>query len=79
MYSEAQKRATDKHKNKLKAKGIRLHGVYCNDLQFDILRAILKALKLIDLSRVVSIDVDEESKTIKLIENKGENLPAESN
>ena len=75
---EAQKRACLKYQQRLKTKGIRQHAFWLTDTQFDILRAILKALKLIDLSQVVNLDVDEESKTIKLIENKAEKLPAES-
>lgn len=75
---EAQKRACLKYQQRLKTKGIRQHAFWLTDTQFDILRAILKALKLIDLSQITSLDVDEQAKTIRLIEKNRENLPAES-
>lgn len=75
---EAQKRACLKYQQRLKTKGIRQHAFWLTDTQFDILRAILKALKLIDLSQITSLDVDEQTKTIRLIEKNRENLPTES-
>lgn len=75
---ESQKRACLKYQQRLKTKGIRQHAFWLTDTQFDILRAILKALKLIDLSQVTSLDVDEQAKTIRLIEKNRENLTAES-
>lgn len=75
---EAQKRACLKYQQRLKTKGIRQHAFWLTDTQFDILRAILKALKLIDLSQITSLDVDEQTKTIRLIEKNRENLPTEN-
>lgn len=75
---EAQKRACLKYQQRLKTKGIRQHTFWLTDTQFDILRAILKALKLIDLSQITSLDVNEQTKTIRLIEKNRENLPTES-
>jgi hypothetical protein len=75
---ESQKRACLKYQQRLKTKGIRQHAFWLTDTQFDILRAILKALKLIDLSQITSLDVDEQTKTIRLIEKNRENLPTES-
>lgn len=75
---EAQKRACLKYQQRLKTKGIRQHAFWLTDTQFDILRAILKALKLIDLSQIISLDIDEQTKTIRLIEKNRENLPTES-
>lgn len=75
---EAQKRACLKYQQRLKTKGIRQHAFWLTDTQFDILRAILKALKLIDLRQITSLDVDEQTKTIRLIEKNRENLPTES-
>lgn len=75
---ESQKRACLKYQQRLKTKGIRQHAFWLTDIQFDILRAILKALKLIDLNQITSLDVNEQTKTIRLIEKNRENLPAES-
>lgn len=67
MY-ESTKRAIKNYREKLKTKGITQHPILCTQQEFNIIKAILKAIRLWDLSGVVSLDVDPDTKTIALID-----------
>lgn len=73
MY-ESTKRAIKNYREKLKAKGISQHPLLCTQKEFYILKTILKVLKTWNSSEIVSLDVDEDSKTIRLIEKESGNF-----
>ena len=63
----AQRKATKTYIDKLKSKGISQHGIYCSDLQWIILRELIKAIKKLDLDNLKSIEIDDDGQFIKFI------------
>ena len=63
----AQRKASKTYIDKLKSKGISQHGVYCSDLQWIILRELIKAIKKLDLDNLKSIEIDDNGQFIKFI------------
>lgn len=63
----AQRKASKTYIDKLKSKGISQHGVYCSDLQWIILRELIKAIKKLDLDNLKSIEIDDDGQFIKFI------------
>jgi hypothetical protein len=63
----AQKKASKAYIDKLKAKGISQHGIYCSDLQWLILKELIKAVKQLDLDALKTIEIDDDGKFIKFI------------
>lgn len=67
VSTSAQKRATKHYIDKLKSKGINQHCLYCTDLQWIVLRELIKAVKAMNLDGISSIDIDDDGKYIKFI------------
>lgn len=63
----AQRKATKTYIDKLKSKGISQHGIYCSDLQWIILRELIKAIKKLDFDNLKSIEIDDDGQFIKFI------------
>lgn len=63
----AQRKASKTYIDKLKSKGISQHGVYCSDLQWIILRELIKVIKKLDLDNLKSIEIDDNGQFIKFI------------
>jgi hypothetical protein len=63
----AQRKASKTYIDKLKSKGISQHGIYCSDLQWIILRELIKAIKKLDLDNLKSIEIDDDGQFIKFI------------
>lgn len=63
----AQRKASKTYIDKLKSKGISQHGIYCSDLQWIILRELIKAIKKLDLDALKSIEIDDNGQFIKFI------------
>ena len=63
----AQRKATKTYIDKLKSKGISQHGVYCSNLQWIILRELIKAIKKLNLDKLKSMEIDDDGKFIKFI------------
>lgn len=63
----AQRKASKTYIDKLKSKGISQHGVYCSDLQWIILRELIKAIKKLDLDALKSIEIDDNGQFIRFI------------
>lgn len=76
----AQRKATKNYIDKLKSKGISQHGVYCSNLQWIILRELIKAIKKLDLDNLKSMEIDDDGQFIKFIyENPPESRVVSSN
>lgn len=63
----AQRKASKTYIDKLKSKGISQHGVYCSNLQWIILRELIKAIKKLDLDSLKSMEIDDDGQFIKFI------------
>ena len=63
----AQKKASKTYIDKLKSKGISQHGVYCSDLQWLILKELIKVVKNLDLDALKSLEIDDDGKFIRFI------------
>lgn len=63
----AQKKASKAYIDKLKSKGINQHGIYCSDLQWLILKELIKAVKQLDLDALKTIEIDDDGKFIRFI------------
>jgi hypothetical protein len=63
----AQRKASKTYIDKLKSKGISQHGIYCSDLQWIILRELIKAIKKLDLDSLKSMEIDDDGQFIKFI------------
>ena len=69
----AQKKASKAYIDKLKSKGISQHGIYCSDLQWLILKELIKTVKQLDLDALKTIEIDDNGKFIRFIyENEPE-------
>lgn len=69
----AQRKASKTYIDKLKSKGISQHGIYCSDLQWLILKELIKAVKQLDLDALKTIEIDDDGKFIRFIyENEPE-------
>lgn len=66
----AQRKATKTYIDKLKSKGISQHGIYCSDLQWIILRELIKAVKKLNLDALKSIEIDDNGQFIRFIYDK---------
>lgn len=76
----AQKKASKTYINKLKSKGISQHGVYCSDLQWLILKELIKVVKNLDLDALKSLEIDDNGLFIRFIyENQSETRVVSSN
>lgn len=76
----AQRKATKNYIDKLKAKGISQHGVYCSDLQWLILKELIKVIKKLDLYALKSMEIDDNGQFIKFIyENPPESRVVSTN
>lgn len=76
----AQRKATKTYIDKLKSQGISQHGVYCSNLQWIILRELIKAIKKLDLDSLKSMEIDDDGQFIKFIyENPPESRVVSSN
>ena len=76
----AQKKASKTYIDKLKSKGISQHGVYCSDLQWLILKELIKVVKNLDLDALKSLEIDDDGKFIRFIyENQPETRVVSSN
>jgi hypothetical protein len=76
----AQKKASKTYIDKLKSKGISQHGVYCSDLQWLILKELIKVVKNLDLDALKSLEIDDNGLFIKFIyENQSETRVVSSN
>lgn len=63
----AQRKASKTYIDKLKSKGISQHGVYCSDLQWIILRELIKVIKKLDLDNLKSMEIDDDGQFIRFI------------
>lgn len=63
----AQRKASKTYIDKLKSKGISQHGVYCSNLQWIILRELIKAIKAMNLDGIQSMEIDDDGKYIRFI------------
>lgn len=76
----AQRKASKTYIDKLKSKGISQHCLYCSDLQWLILKELIKAVKQMDFDGLQSMEIDDNGKYIKFIyENPPENRVVSSN
>lgn len=76
----AQKKASKTYINKLKSKGISQHGVYCSDLQWLILKELIKVVKNLDLDALKSLEIDDNGLFIRFIyENQPETRVVSAN
>lgn len=76
----AQKKASKAYIDKLKSKGISQHGVYCSDLQWLILKELIKVVKNLDLDALKSLEIDDNGLFIRFIyENQSETRVVSSN
>lgn len=67
MTSYAQRKASQDYRMRQKQKGITQHLIYADAQRWQILRAVNKALKSIDLDELKGIDVDDEGRYIRFI------------
>lgn len=63
----AQRKASKTYIDKLKSKGISQHGIYCSDLQWAILRELIKVIKKLNLNGLKSMEIDDDGQFIKFI------------
>lgn len=63
----AQRKASKTYIDKLKSKGISQHGIYCSDLQWAILRELIKVIKKLNLDGLNSMEIDDDGQFIKFI------------
>lgn len=76
----AQRKASKTYIDRLKSKGINQHCLYCSDLQWLILKELIKAVKQMDFDGLKSMEIDDNGKYIKFIyENPPENRVVLSN
>lgn len=76
----AQKKASKTYIDKLKSKGISQHGVYCSDLQWLILKELIKVVKNLDLDALKSLEIDDNGLFIRFIyENQPETRVVSAN
>lgn len=76
----AQRKASKTYIDRLKSKGISQHCLYCSDLQWLILKELIKTVKQMDLDGLKSMEIDDNGKYIKFIyENPPESRVVSSN
>lgn len=69
----AQKKAAHTYLEKLKAKGINQHCIYCSDLQWLVLKELIKAVKQMNFDGLKSMEIDDNGQFIRFIyENQAE-------
>lgn len=65
--TQAQKNASQAYRQRQQAKGQRQHLIWADDIQWEVIKQVTKALKQIDFSRLKSIEVDDNGKYIHFI------------
>lgn len=69
----AQRKASKTYIDKLKAKGISQHCLYCSDLQWLVLKELIKTVKQMNFDGLKSMEIDDDGKFIRFIyENQAE-------
>ena len=63
----AQKKASKNYVDKLKSKGISQHSLYCSEIQWLVLRELIKAVKQMNFDGLKSMEIDDDGKFIKFI------------
>lgn len=63
----AQRKATKTYIDKLKSQGISQHGVYCSNLQWIVLKELIKAVKKLDFDKLKSMEIDDNGLFIRFI------------
>jgi hypothetical protein len=63
----AQRKATKTYIDKLKSQGISQHGVYCSNLQWIVLKELIKAVKKLDFDKLKSMEIDDDGLFIRFI------------
>ena len=80
VSTSAQKRASHTYIEKLKGRGINQHCLYCNAVQWIVLKELIKAVKAMNLDGIQSMEIDDDGKYIRFIyENEPETHPTEEN
>lgn len=67
VSTSAQKRASHTYIEKLKGKGISQHCLYCTDIQWIVLKEVIKAVKGMNLDGIKSMEVDDGGRYIRFI------------
>lgn len=63
----AQKKASKNYVDKLKSKGISQHSLYCSEIQWLVLKELIKAVKQMNFDGLKSMEIDDDGKYIKFI------------
>ena len=76
----AQKKASKNYVDKLKSKGISQHSLYCSEIEWLVLKELIKAVKQMNFDGLKSMEIDDDGKYIKFIyENPPETRVVSSN
>lgn len=67
VSTSAQRRASHKYVNKLKEQGINQHCIYCTDIQWVVLKEVIKAVKAMNIDGIQSMEIDDDGKYIRFI------------
>lgn len=67
VSTSAQRRASKTYIDKLKSQGICQHGVYCSNLQWIVLKELIKAVKKLDFDKLKSMEIDDNGLFIRFI------------
>lgn len=67
VSTSAQRKASKTYIDKLKSQGICQHGVYCSNLQWIVLKELIKAVKKLDFDRLKSMEIDDDGLFIQFI------------
>ena len=67
VSTSAQRKASKTYIDKLKSQGISQHGVYCSDLQWIVLKELIKAVKKLDFDKLKSMEIDDDGLFIRFI------------
>lgn len=67
VSTSAQRKASKTYIDKLKSQGICQHGVYCSNLQWIVLKELIKAVKKLDFDKLKSMEIDDNGLFIRFI------------
>ena len=67
VSTRAQRKASKTYIDKLKSQGICQHGVYCSNLQWIVLKELIKAVKKLDFDKLKSMEIDDNGLFIRFI------------
>jgi hypothetical protein len=67
VSTSAQRKASKTYIDKLKSQGISQHGVYCSNLQWIVLKELIKAVKKLDFDKLKSMEIDDNGLFIRFI------------